>query len=191
MSSSLDARGIRTEAWHPWIKTFKKAEAIVAELDEGGSLARVSMLSAEEVAALRNIARDNFNSFPGSNLSCPVLAVPDVALWSQPEALWNAALAVTPTSPLAYKLGDVRRLNRLRLASSNTWGTTETRSVGEKSVAELVSNGCDSIGACSIRVSGRWAESAATPSLVSGFTATLEDLRTLSCSAAIRLTRWA
>ncbi len=113
MSSSLDARGIQTEAWHPWIKTFKKAEAVVAELDESGSLARVSMLSAEEVAALRNIAPDFHNSFPGLNLNCPVLAVADVTLWNKPDTLWAAALAVTPASLLAYEPGDIRRLNRL------------------------------------------------------------------------------
>lgn len=113
LSRSLQSRGIQTRAWHPWIKTFKKAEAIVAELDEEGELARVSMLSAEEVAALRNIAPDFHNSFPGLNLNCPVLTVPDVALWNRPEALWSAALAATLGSPLAYEPKDIRRLSRL------------------------------------------------------------------------------
>jgi hypothetical protein len=113
LSRSLEARGIQTQAWHPWIKNFKKAEAIVAELDGTGALARVSMLSADEVAALRNIAPDFHNSFPGLNLNCPVLVVPDVALWNQPDALWSAAWAATPESPLAYEPKDIRRLGRL------------------------------------------------------------------------------
>jgi len=113
LSRSLESRGIQAQSWHPWIKTFKKAEAIVAELDEAGSLSRVSMLSAEEVAALRNIAPDFHNSFPGLNLNCPVLTVPDAALWNQPEALWSAALAATRESSLAYGPEDRRRLDRL------------------------------------------------------------------------------
>jgi hypothetical protein len=113
LSRSLEERGIQTQAWHPWIKVFKKAEAIVAELDETGSLSRVSMLSIGEVSLLRNIAPDFHNSFPGLNLNCPVLAVPDASFWNQPEALWNAALTVTLASPLAYESGDIRRLSRL------------------------------------------------------------------------------
>jgi hypothetical protein len=65
LSHSLTARGIQIQAWHPWIQTFKKGEAIVAELNESGDLARVSLLSADEVAGLRNIAPDFHNSFPG------------------------------------------------------------------------------------------------------------------------------
>jgi hypothetical protein len=113
LSRSLESRGIRTPKLHSWIKPFKKAEAIVAELNEVGSLSRISMLSAQEVAALRNIAPDFHNSFPGLNLICPVLATPDVALWNQPDALWTAALAAAPDSRLAYKPKDVRRLGRL------------------------------------------------------------------------------
>ena len=113
LSRSLESRGIQTQKWHSWIQPFKKAEAIVAELDEVGSLSRVSRLSAAEVAALRNIAPDFQNSFPGLNLNCPVLAVPDVALWNQPEALWNVALSATLDTPLAYESKDMRRLDRL------------------------------------------------------------------------------
>jgi hypothetical protein len=113
LSRSLESHGIQTPKLHSWIKPFKKAEAIVAELNEVGSLSRISMLTADEVAALRNIAPDFQNSFPGLNLICPVLAVPDVALWNQPEALWSASLAATPDSRLAYKPKDMRRLGRL------------------------------------------------------------------------------
>ncbi len=86
---------------------------MVAELNESGDIARVSFLSAEEVAGLRNIAPDNQKSFPGFNLNCPVLTLPDVGLWNKPEELWKAAVAVTADSPLAYGQKDLRRLGRL------------------------------------------------------------------------------
>lgn len=95
LSGSLAAHGIQTQAWHPWIQPFKKGEAIVAELNDSGDLARVSMLSADEVARLRNIAPDFHNSFPGLNLNCPLLTVPDAGLVNQPEELWNSAIAAT------------------------------------------------------------------------------------------------
>ncbi len=101
------------QAWHAWIQPFKRGEAIVAELDEVGALARISALTAEEVASLRKIAPDNQSSFPGFNLICPVLALSDTTSWNQPEALWEAALAATLQSPLAWKLKDLRRLGRL------------------------------------------------------------------------------
>jgi hypothetical protein len=113
LSRGLAARGIQTQAWHPWIRTFRKGEAIVAELNQSGDLARVSLLSADEVAGLRNIAPDFHNSFPGLNLNCPVLIVPDCALWNQPEELWKAAVETTRESPLAYVPKDLRRLDRL------------------------------------------------------------------------------
>jgi hypothetical protein len=113
LSHSLSVRGIQTQTWHSWIQPFKKGEAIVAELNESGDLARVSLLSADEVAGLRNIAPDFHNSFPGLNLNCPVLTVPDAGLWNQPEELWKAAVAVTLESPLAYAPRDLRRLGRL------------------------------------------------------------------------------
>jgi len=113
LSHSLSVSGIQTQTWHSWIQPFKKGEAIVAELDESGDLARVSLLSADEVAGLRNIAPDFHNSFPGLNLNCPVLRLPDAGLWNQPEELWKATLAVTLESPLAYAPKDFRRLGRL------------------------------------------------------------------------------
>ncbi len=113
LSQSLTTRGIQTQAWHPWIQTYKKGEAIVAELNDSGDLARVSLLSGDQVAGLRNIAPDFHNSFPGINLNCPVLKVPDAGLWNQPDELWKAAVAVTPESPLAYEPKDIRRLSRL------------------------------------------------------------------------------
>ena len=113
LSQSLATRGIQTQAWHPWIQTYKKGEAIIAELNESGDLARVSLLSADQVAGLRNIAPDFHNSFPGLNLNCPVLMIPDAGLWNQPDELWRAAVAVTPESPLAYAPNDLRRLARL------------------------------------------------------------------------------
>ena len=89
------------QAWHPWIKKFKKGEAIVAELDAMAAVSRVSTLSAEEVDRLRNIAPDNHNSFPGFNLKCPLLKVSDDALWDQPDALWHLALRAQMESSLA------------------------------------------------------------------------------------------
>jgi len=113
LSKSLVSRGIQTQAWHTWIQPFKKGDAIVAELDEVGALARISALTTEEVAGLRKIAPDNQKSFPGFNLVCPVLALSDATLWNQPEALWEAALAATLESPLAWKLKDLHHLDRL------------------------------------------------------------------------------
>jgi hypothetical protein len=113
LNDSLVSHGIQTQAWHTWIQPFKKGDAIVAELDEVGALARVSALTPDEVAGLRNIAPDNQKSFPGFNLICPVLALSDTTLWNQPEALWEAALAATLQSPLAYEAKDLRRLGRL------------------------------------------------------------------------------
>jgi hypothetical protein len=114
LSRSLAARGIGPQAWHPWIKTFRKGPAIVAELDERGELARISDLSAEEVARLRNIAPDNQKSFPGFNLNCPLLAVPGGVPWNDTKALRDMALAATANSPLAYKKKkDIGRLARL------------------------------------------------------------------------------
>src|ERR1039458_7490650 len=113
LSRSLSSRGIQTQTWHPWIQTYKKGEALVAELDAAGSVARASLLSREEVASLRNIARDFHNSFPGFNLNCPLLAPNDPALWNQKEVLWQSALTATALSPLAYKPKDLRRLDRL------------------------------------------------------------------------------
>jgi hypothetical protein len=113
LSRSLESRGIRTQQWHSWIQPFKKAEAVVAELDEVGSLSRVSTLSAREVAALQNIAPDFQNSFPGFNVNCPLLVVPDPAWWNQPGLLWEAALSATAGTSLAYEPKDIRRLDRL------------------------------------------------------------------------------
>jgi len=113
LSESLASRGIQAQVWHSWIQPFKKGDAIVAELDEAGALARISALTTEEVAHLRNIAPDFHNSFPGINLNCPLLTLSDATLWNQPEVLWETGLAATVESPLAYELKDLRRLGRL------------------------------------------------------------------------------
>jgi hypothetical protein len=113
LNQSLSAHGIQTQAWHSWIQPFKKGEAVVAELNESGDLERVSLLSAEVVAGLRNIAPNFHNSFPGLNLNCPLLTAPDAGLWNKPEELWKAAVAVTVESSLAYAPEDLRRLGRL------------------------------------------------------------------------------
>jgi hypothetical protein len=113
LSRSLAARGIGPQEWHPWIKAFKKGPAIVAELDEQGELARISDLSAEAVARLHNVAPDNQKSFPGFNLNCPLLAVPEDVPWDDAKALQELALAATASSPLVFQKKDVRRLERL------------------------------------------------------------------------------
>jgi hypothetical protein len=73
----------------------------------------VSLLSPEEVAPLRNIAKDFFNSFPGFNLNCALLRLEDPSFWDQPKAQWEAALAAGQESPLACETKDIRRLARL------------------------------------------------------------------------------
>jgi hypothetical protein len=113
LSRSLAARGIGPQEWHSWIKTFKKGPAIIAELDERGELARISELSAEEVARLRNIAPDNQKSFPGFNLNCPLLAVPEGVPWNDAKAFRDVALASTASSQLAFQKKDIGRLKRL------------------------------------------------------------------------------
>ena len=113
LSRSLAARGIVPQKWHSDIKTFKKGPAIAAELDERGLIARISYLSVEEVARLRNIAPDKQNSFPGFNLNCPLLAVPGDVRWNDAGALQDMMLAATPDSPLAYQKKDIGRLARL------------------------------------------------------------------------------
>ena len=110
---SLSSRGVKAQKWHPWIQPFRKAEALIAELDTNGTLAGVSVLSVEEVARLRKIAPNNFKSFPGFNLKCPLLALERAELWNQKQKLWEVALSATPDSPLAYQLNDLRRLHRL------------------------------------------------------------------------------
>lgn len=113
MSRSLSSRGIRTQTWHPWLQTFRKGEALVAELDVDGIVAGVSLLTQEEVANLHKIAPDFHNSFPGFNLNCPLLTISDPVAWNQPDALWGLALATNDSSPLAYQGNDLRRLRRL------------------------------------------------------------------------------
>jgi hypothetical protein len=113
LSRSLAARGIVPEKWHSSIKTFRQGPAIVAELDKRGEIARVSDLSAEEVARLRNIAPDKHNSFPGFNLNCPLLAVLEGVPWNDTRALRAMAVAATANSPIAYQKKDLGRLKRL------------------------------------------------------------------------------
>lgn len=110
--SLVDGR-IQAQAWHPWIQTFKKGGALVAELDTDGALSRVSSLTAEHVAGLRNIAPDFHNSFPGINLNCPLLVLSDAGLWNRPDELWSVALTAVVEGSLAYDTGDLRRVERL------------------------------------------------------------------------------
>ena len=113
LSRSLAARGIVPQEWHSSIKAFKKGPAIIAELDERGELVRISDLSAEEVSRLRNIVWDNQNSFPGFNLTCPLLAVPESVPWNDGRALREMAVATSASSPLAFQKKDIGRLERL------------------------------------------------------------------------------
>jgi len=113
LRASLAAQEIETVAWHPWLKGFKKGPALIAELDAEGELARVSLLQAEQVARLRNIAPDNHNSFPGFNLDCPLLKLEDASLWDKPDALWERAESAIAELPSAYTSAGFRRLERL------------------------------------------------------------------------------
>jgi hypothetical protein len=113
LSQSLKMRGIQVQPSHPWIEPFRQGEALVAELDAAGGLARVSLLSAEEVAGIRQIKPGNFKSFPGFNLNCPIFKIEDAALWNQTQALWERTAADVLSCQLAYKQKDVLRLERL------------------------------------------------------------------------------
>jgi hypothetical protein len=107
-------RGIEVRPLHPWIEPFKKGEALVAELDAAGHLARVSWLSADEVSGIRQVKTGNFNSFPGFNLNCPIFGIEDAALWDKPKALWERAPSdILNCQQLAYLKKDVQRLERL------------------------------------------------------------------------------
>ncbi len=85
----------------------------MAEMDSFGALARVALLSPDEVSHLQNIAKDNHNSFPGFNLNCPLLQLKDSTELRQPEFLWKEALAITSQSTLKYQKKDLDRLANL------------------------------------------------------------------------------
>ena len=113
LQRSLSSQGIDAPAGHPWIQPFKKGEALVAEIDSAGQIARVSLLNPEEVAALRNIAPDFHKSFPGFNLNSPIFAIDSSVPWNDPDQQWRAALEIKDVTPLAYETKDLQRLNRL------------------------------------------------------------------------------
>lgn len=113
LSRSLSSRGIHAPVWHPWIKSFKRGNALVAELDLFGALTRVALLSPDEVSQLQNIAKDNHNSFPGFNLNCPLLELKVSTDLKQPEFLWKEAQAITSQSKLKYEKKDLGRLANL------------------------------------------------------------------------------
>ena len=113
LRNSLSARGVLAGTWHSWIKPFRKGVALVAPIGPTGTLECVSSMAVDEVTALRNIAPDNQNSFPGFNLNCPLLDNSDASLWNQPEKLWILALEGGGCELLAYKPKDFRRLGRL------------------------------------------------------------------------------
>lgn len=113
LNRSLSARGILAPAWHPWVQTFKKGEALVAEIDSTGSVARVSLLDEGEVAGLRKIAPDFHKSFPGFNLNSPLFTLEVSTPWNDFDLQWHAALALNNDSSLAYATKDLQRLKRL------------------------------------------------------------------------------
>jgi hypothetical protein len=114
LSRSLVARGIQAPAWHPWIKPFKKGEALIASIDPKGEAAHASLLTPEEVRTLRNIAPDNHNSFPGFNLSCPLFTIGTNNPWNDLDLQTKAMLAIeVDPPPLAYEMKDIQRLKRL------------------------------------------------------------------------------
>lgn len=113
LQQSLSSRGIQAQAWHPWMQSFKKGEALVAELDPSGQVAAVSFLDAKQVEALRNIVPDNQKSFPGFNLNCPLLRVSDSIRWHDYSAQWEFAAISIKQPTLAYETKDLKRINRL------------------------------------------------------------------------------
>jgi hypothetical protein len=110
---SLSSRRIKTPAWHPWIQPFKKGEALIADIDSKGETAQVSLFNAEEVAALRNIAPDFHNSFPGFNLNCPLFTIGVSIPWNDFDRQWQAMLALGDDAPLPYEVKDLQRVKRL------------------------------------------------------------------------------
>ncbi len=113
LSASLASRGIEAQSWHPWIKPYKKGDAVVAEVDESGGISRVSLLGKESVAQLRKIEKDFHNSFPGFNLTCPVLKLVDSSRWNEDERLWTELVESIDEKELAYKTKEMQRVNRL------------------------------------------------------------------------------
>lgn len=110
LSRSLRSHGVEAESWHPWIKPLKKGDALIARIDNRGAVTEVSVIGAQEVAALRNISPDNQNSFPGFNLRCPLLKPSGVP--NQPrEAVLPSE--PPPDCPLAYDAKQLQRLRRL------------------------------------------------------------------------------
>jgi hypothetical protein len=113
LSRSLASGGIHAPMWHPWIKSFKKGDALVAEVDPLGVLNRIGLLSPDEVSKLQNIVKDNHNSFPGFNLNCPLMELKVFPELKQPEFLWKEAQAITSESLLKYEKKDLGRLANL------------------------------------------------------------------------------
>lgn len=109
LSKSLSARGLKPVDFHPWIDEIRKGEALVAEIDAAGQLARVSYMNSDQVVGLLNIRKNNSNSFPAFNLNCPLLEEPPKELWNQPEGLWQFALSSTEASPLALENSQPKR----------------------------------------------------------------------------------
>lgn len=106
LSRSLSRHRIDAPRWHPWIKAFKKGDALIARLNDQGAIASVASISAQQLATLHNIAPDNHKSFPGFNLKCPILRT-KVAPSSIPQ------LADAQESAIAYGGNDLQRLKRL------------------------------------------------------------------------------
>jgi hypothetical protein len=110
LSLSLRSHGVEAERWHPWIKTFKKGDAVIGRIDSQGMVTGVSILGADEVAKLRNISSDNHNSFPGFNLHCPLLVLPEVFNNSSEVVLPSE---IPPDCAIAYDAKELQRLRRL------------------------------------------------------------------------------
>jgi hypothetical protein len=109
LSRSLRAHGVEAESWHPWIKSFKKGDALVGRIDHRGALVHVSVIVAEEVARLRNVSPDNQKSFPGFNLDCPLL---EATRLSNKASEVGLPSEISLDWPLAY---DAHQFQRLKL----------------------------------------------------------------------------
>ena len=113
LRQSLQANGIRTTAWHPWIKPLAKYTTLLVSLNAHGEPATVAEMGRERATKLRNIQPDNQKSFPAFNLNCPLFE-------ARAGLDLNSTIAVAPgalaSCPLAYeeRNGRIAALERIR-----------------------------------------------------------------------------
>lgn len=122
ISESLRQVGVSLHKRHPWVKPLKKGDGIILGMGATGAIESLETISAERLAELSKIEKDNHNSFPAFNFGGPVWRVPaDAPAWprlavknitdTERATLIQEACA---SAELAYHESDLRRL-RARL----------------------------------------------------------------------------